>query len=408
MKCRSCTATLDHVVIDLGTAPPSNDYLTEDALRSPETWVPLRLYLCQACWLLQTEDFLASAEIFRSDYAYFSSTSTSWLKHASHFVDMAVRRFDLDARSLCVEVAANDGYLLRYLDAKGVPCVGIEPTASTAEAGRRLGLDMREFFLGEVSGRALASEVGGADLVIANNVLAHVPDLNDFIRGLATLLKPSGVLTVEFPRVTSLIDGAQFDTIYHEHYSYFSLTSVRTALEARGLVIFDVDEISTHGGSFRIYAQQHATGIHEISSRVTDQLAQEAAVGVSTLEYYGNLQGQANTIKNDLLRLLIDAATDGTRVAAYGAAAKGNTLINYAGIKRDLLPFVVDRSESKIGKYLPGSRIPIVHEGVLRDYKPDLIVILPWNIRGEVEYQLAYARAWGARFVTAVPSLDIY
>lgn len=356
---------------------------------------------------MQTQDYLAGNEIFTDDYAYFSSTSASWLAHARAFVLAAAERFDLGRNSMVMEVAANDGYLLRYVKELNVPCLGIEPTASTAAVGRALGLNMLERFLGLESANEITTEFGHADLVIANNVLAHVPDLDDFICGLKKLMKPSGVLCVEFPRVTSLITGKQFDTIYHEHYSYLSLTSVRNALNLRGLEVFDLEEIQTHGGSLRIYAQRVDSGSNVVTERVEEIMRFESSQGITTLAYYENLKTQACEIKNDLWQFLIESNKLGKTIAAYGAAAKGNTLLNFAGIRPDLIKFVVDRSPSKIGKFLPGSRIPIVDETTLRESKPDYILILPWNIKGEVVSQLGYAREWGAQFVTAVPNMGI-
>jgi hypothetical protein len=405
VRCRNCGSDALEPLIDLGSAPLSNAYLTSETLRSVERWVPLTVVVCPRCWLAQTEDYLAGEEIFTDEYAYFSSTSKSWLLHAENFVADAVARFALDSSSLVVEVAANDGYLLRYVQERGIPCVGIEPTASTANAGRQLGLTMVEEFLGHESGRAISETFGYADLVVGNNVLAHVPDVADFVAGLKALLKPDGVVSVEFPRLTSLVGGCQFDTIYHEHYSYLSLHSVTSIFERGGLTVFDVEEIPTHGGSLRVFAQKTECGRRATSASVATIKQYETDCGVTSLDYYSSLQRQAESIKDDLLRFLLYCKESGESVAGYGAAAKGNTLLNFAGVRPDLLPFVVDRSASKVGKFLPGSRIPILAEDQIRRTQPDYIVILPWNISAEVTEQLAYVREWGAQFVTAVPEL---
>ncbi len=407
MTCRNCHSEALVEFIDLGSAPISNAYLTEETLRLPEQWVPLKVLVCTECWLAQTEDHLTSGQIFTSDYAYFSSTSSSWLEHAKRFVADVTDRFDLNQSSMVIEVAANDGYLLRFVRDRGIPCLGIEPTASTASAGRALGLTMLEEFVGLASGTAIARQFGAADLVIGNNVLAHVPDVADFVGGLRALLKTDGVLSVEFPRLTSLVAGGQFDTIYHEHYSYLSLHSVESMFTREGLTVFDVEEIPTHGGSLRLFAQRSDTGVHSRESSVDEFVSYERAQGVTSVDYYSRLQGHAERIKDDLLRFLLDCKAAGKTVAGYGAAAKGNTLLNFAGVRPDLLPFVVDRSDSKVGRFLPGSRIPILAEEALRAEQPDFVLILPWNIATEVTQQLEYTRKWGAQFVSCVPVLSI-
>lgn len=404
MICRHCGAALTLPLIDLGAAPPSNAYLGAADLHRPERWYPLRVLVCEQCWLAQTEDFADAASLFDADYAYFSSFSTSWLAHAEAYVAKMQGRFGLDAGSTVVEIAANDGYLLQYVQARGIPCYGIEPTASTAAAARAKGIEIIERFFGS----ALAGELKHrqADLIAANNVLAHVPDINDFVRGFALLLKPAGVATFEFPHLLRLLADSQFDTIYHEHYSYLSLLAVERIFAANGLQVFDVEELTTHGGSLRVFAQK-AGGPQPLSPAVAALLDRERAAGMAAAAAYAGLQGRANRIKNDLTAFLIERARAGDKVAAYGAAAKGNTLLNYAGLRGDLLPYVVDRNPAKQGKYLPGSRIPIVDEARLRADQPQWIVILPWNLREEVMAQLAYARTWGAKFVTAVPALEI-
>lgn len=407
MNCRHCHAELTLPLIDLGSSPPSNSYLTQAALSAPETWYPLRVATCTRCWLVQTEDFARRDEFFSEDYAYFSSFSDSWLKHAEAYVAAMAERFGLGRDSLVVEVASNDGYLLQYVRARGIPALGVEPTHSTAEAARAKGIEVvEEFFGGELATR-LVGEGRAADLTAANNVLAHVPDPNDFARGFATVLKPTGVATFEFPHLLSLIAEAQFDTIYHEHYSYLSLTAVQRIFAANGLAVFDVERLSTHGGSLRVFAQRSDTGPQPVGERVAAMLAEEQAVGVETPSYYGALQGQAETIAADLVAFLTQVRAEGKTVAGYGAAAKGNTLMNFAGVRPHLVGFVVDRNPAKQGKFLPGSRIPVVSEDRLKADKPDYVLILPWNLKDEVMAQLAYIRDWGGRFVTAVPRLTV-
>lgn len=405
MRCRNCKSAETERVIDLGTSPVANNYIRPEDLDSAEPWVPLSILFCKGCSLVQTVDFHGESDIFKEEYAYFSSVSTSWLEHAERFVGRAVERFQLGSDSLVIEVAANDGYLLRFVRARGIRCVGIEPTRSTAAAARELGLEVVEEFLGVQSAAQVAAKFGTADLVVANNVLAHVPDLADFVGGLALLLKADGVLSLEFPRVTSLVMEGQFDTIYHEHFSYFSLTSAIDVLARSGLEVFDVEELPTHGGSIRIYAQHVDAGKHATSDAVGLMLLDEAHVGVSDPEFYRRLGARAIEAKMGLLGFLLSCREAGESVVAYGAAAKGNTLLNFAGVRADLLPFVVDRSPAKVGLYLPGSRIPIRSEASLAVAKPVWVLILPWNLRDEIAHQLRYARDWGARFATAVPSI---
>lgn len=407
MKCRHCQATLSLRFIDLGTAPPSNAYLDAAQLAAPERWYPLRVLVCTRCWLVQTEDYTHRSELFSADYAYFSSYSSSWLAHSSAYVDRMTERLRLGPASRVVEVACNDGYLLQYVQARGIPCLGIEPTANTAQAARSKGLDVREAFFGMALATALAGEGHRADLMVANNVLAHVPDINDFVAGFATLLKPQGVATFEFPHLMRLVEECQFDTIYHEHFSYLSLTAAHRVFEANGLEIFDVETLPTHGGSLRVYAQRIDGGMRPRSSALRALLDDEQAAGISTPTYYEGLQARAEAIKNALLRFLIDSRDAGRKVMAYGAAAKGNTLLNYSGVRPDLLPLVADLNPAKQNKYLPGSRIPIHPVEAMLSAKPDYVLILPWNLRGEIRQQLSSIGDWGGRFVTAVPSLRI-
>ncbi|MEM9222737.1 MAG: class I SAM-dependent methyltransferase [Pseudomonadota bacterium] len=404
MKCRLCAAPITRTFVDLGTAPPSNAYLEAADLDRPEKYFPLRVKVCDVCFLVQTEDFADAHELFTARYGYFSSTSSSWLAHAEKFVAEAVARFGLDGNSLVTEVAANDGYLLQYVKARNIPCLGIEPTESTAAAAREKGLEIVGAFLTEELGRKLAKEGRQADLVVANNVLAHVPDIKDFARGLAQLTKPEGVVSVEFQHLLRLVEGAQFDTIYHEHFSYLSLIAVARLFSDAGLRVIDVSEIPTHGGSLRVFAA-HDGSHHEPTADAQRVLDLERSSGVATGGYYDAFQPRAEAIKDGLLAYLIKAKQDGLRVAAHGAAAKGNTLLNFAGVRPDLLAMVADGSPGKVGRFMPGSRIPIVRVADLLAARPDRILILPWNIADELVAQLAEARSWGAKFVTAVPEI---
>lgn len=407
MKCRHCGSELKLPLVDLGSAPPSNAYLTAQTLHAPEKWYPLRVLVCEHCWLAQTEDFAQADELFDAEYAYFSGFSSSWLAHSERYVADMVKRFNLTADSHIVEVAANDGYLLQYVKTRNIPCTGVEPTSSTATAARAKGIPIVEDFFGVRLAKELAAQGKQADLTAANNVLAHVPDINDFVAGFAMLLKPLGVATFEFPHLLKLVAENQFDTIYHEHFSYLSLTAVERIFSANGLSVFDVQEHSTHGGSLRVFAQRSDTGQHARNARVDELLQREAEAGMLSADYYTGFQDKSNRVKNDFIAFLVEAKRQGKTVAAYGAAAKGNTLMNYAGIRPDLISFVVDRNPAKQGKYMPGSRIPIVDESLLGEEKPDYIVVLPWNLSSEVMQQLKYVSAWGGRFVTAVPELRI-
>lgn len=407
MKCRHCSTPLQHSFIDLGFAPPSNAYLEADDLSRPEVHYPLRVKVCDRCWLVQTEDYARADELFRADYAYFSSTSTSWLDHAAQYAHMITDRLALGPESFVIEVASNDGYLLKNFVEAGIPCLGIEPTASTAAAAENLGVPvMREFF-GEELGAKLASEGRRADLIAGNNVYAHVPDINDFTRGLAAALKSDGTVTLEFPHLVSLIKNIQFDTIYHEHFSYLSLTAVTRIFAAAGLRIWHVQQLPTHGGSLRVYGC-HATAPIATTDDVYALSEQEEHFGITRLETYLTFQERADRIKNDFLAFLIEQKRAGQQVAGYGAAAKGNTLLNYAGIRPDLLPYVCDAAPSKQGKFLPGSHIPVRSPMALAENRPDAIVIFPWNIAEEIRGQLSELAGRGTAFVTAVPEMRVH
>ena len=407
MKCRHCGAEVTLTLIDLGSAPPSNAYLTKLTMRRPEKWFPLKVLVCESCWLVQAEAYSRAAELFNDEYAYFSSFSAIWLAHAENYVSAMVERFGLSNDSHVVEVASNDGYLLQYVKQRGIPCLGIEPTASTASAARLMGIETLEEFFGVGLAQKLVDQGKQADLMVANNVLAHVPDINDFVRGFVLMLKPQGIATFEFPHLMQLIEHKQFDTIYHEHFSYLSFSTVEQVFRVNGLTVFDVEELDTHGGSLRVFAQRIDTGKYPISENVTKLLDRETTTGMKSVVYYQGFQKQADKVKNDLLVFLLEAKSQGKTVAAYGAAAKGNTLLNYAGIKPDLLPFVCDAAPSKQGKFLPGSRIPILPPAALRENKPDIVLILPWNIADEILQQHAYVREWGGVFATAIPTMRI-
>ncbi len=407
MKCRHCAAELTLPFLDLGSSPPSNAYLTAAGLNAPETWFPLRVLACQHCWLVQTEDHAGREALFTDDYAYFSSFSTSWLAHAEAYVAAMRQRFGLGAASCVVEVAANDGYLLQYVQQAGIPNYGVEPTASTAAAARAKGIVIEERFFGVELARELAAAGRQADLTAANNVLAHVPDIDDFVAGFAALLKPQGVATFEFPHLLRMVQQCQFDTAYHEHYSYLSLLAVQRIFAANGLAVFDVEPLTTHGGSLRVYAQRADTGTQMLMPRVTEVLAEETAAGMLGAAFYASFGGEPARIAGELMAFLVERMQRGDRVAAYGAAAKGNTLFNFAGVRPHLVPYVVDRNPAKQDRYLPGSRIPIVDEAHLRIQQPSHVLILPWNLKDEVMAQLAYIRDWGGRFVTAVPRLEV-
>ena len=407
MKCRHCDAQVSLPFVDLGSSPPSNAYLTPAQLHAPESYYPLRVLVCESCWLVQTEDFAGFDDMFSAEYAYFSSFYSTMLAHVKHYSQAMTARFGLNASSCVVEVASNDGYLLKNFKAAGIPCYGVEPTASTAKAAREIGIESIEEFFGKKLANRLVSEGRQADLTAANNVLAHVPDINDFVGGFALLLKDQGVSTFEFPHLLNLVDKAQFDTIYHEHFSYLSLTSVCTIFKANGLSVFDVEEIATHGGSLRVFAQKSSTGKHEVSPSVADMLAHEEALGMKTAAYYGKTQADAVKIKRNLLKFLLKAQEEGKTVAAYGAAAKGNTLLNYAGVRDDLVKFVIDLNPAKQNKFMPGSRIPMVGADVLKTNAPDYMLILPWNLEKEIKAQLAAQHQVTWQYVMAVPALQI-
>ncbi len=407
MKCRSCQHELTHEFIDLNNAPPSNSFLTKEQLAQPEVFYPLKLFVCESCWLVQIDEYKKANDIFDQEYIYFSSYSKSWLAHAKNYVDYIVQRFNFNHNSLVIEIASNDGYLLQYFKQKQIPCLGIEPTKSTALACKEKDISVIETFFGEQLATQLLHNNQQADLLIGNNVLAHVPDINDFVKGLKIALKKTGIVTLEFPHLLQLIQQNQFDTIYHEHFSYFSFYAVKRIFNAHELDIFDVKELPTHGGSLRIYAKHVENQNYSISTNVTSLEQKESEQQITSLNYYQTFQQQANKIKNDLLAFLIEQNRQGKTVVAYGAAAKGNTLLNYCGIKKDLIKFVVDASPYKQGKFLPASHIPVLSEEHIKRLKPSFILILPWNIKDEVIEQLSYVREWNCKFIISIPKLTI-
>ena len=406
MKCRYCGASLTHTFLDLGFAPPSNAYLTQADLSKPEKYYPLKIKVCDQCWLVQTEDYAQADELFSPEYAYFSSTSSGWLAHAKGYAEKMTHELGLNAQSLVIEVASNDGYLLKNFVAAGIPCLGIEPTVSTAAAAEQLGIPVIREFFREALGQQLAAKSQQADLIAGNNVYAHVPDINDFTRGLKAALKPGGTITLEFPHLMRLIEQAQFDTVYHEHFSYLSLHTVCRIFAAAGLRVLNVEELPTHGGSLRVY------GCHQDDSRATQAavssvLQAEVQHGLRDLDTYLKFQPRADKIKDDLLSFLIEQKRLGKKVAAYGAAAKGNTLLNYAGVKPDLVEFVCDAAQAKQGKFMPGSHIPILQPSEILNRTFDFVLVLPWNIADEVIKQNEPLIKLGKKFVTAVPQLKI-
>ncbi|MEO8765635.1 MAG: class I SAM-dependent methyltransferase [Ginsengibacter sp.] len=408
MQCRFCKTELKKVFIDLLNSPASNSFLSKEQLNEPEIFYPLKVFVCENCFLVQVDEYKKSDAIFDNNYAYFSSYSSTWLQHAKSYTDMMTKRFGYTGESLIIELASNDGYLLQYFKEKNIPVMGIEPTANTAEVAIGKGIKtVIEFFGAELADRFANTWNVHADLLLGNNVLAHVPDIRDFVLGAKIILKYNGVITMEFPHLKQLVDNNQFDTIYHEHFSYLSLYTVKQIFESQGLEIFDVDEIPTHGGSLRIYAKHMEDKSKPISESVTTLLEKELDIGLNTLAYYDDFQQKALKVKLDLVDFLIQQKRANKKVVAYGAAAKGNAMLNYCGIKNDLVSFVVDASPHKQGKYLPGSHIPVENEQYLKDVKPDYIIILPWNIKDEIINQLEYIYEWDGKFVVAIPAFNV-
>ena len=407
MDCRFCKTSLEHELIDLTNSPASNSFLTNAQLNEPEPFYPLKVFVCHNCFLVQIEEYKKSNSIFDNKYVYFSSFSSSWLAHAKAYVEMIAKRLSLNGQSKVIEIASNDGYLLQNFIPLGIPVLGIEPTQNTAAVAISKGIETITEFFGTSLAKQLKEQGITADLFLGNNVLAHVPDIIDLVKGMKIILKPDGVITMEFPHLMQLIDNNQFDTIYHEHYSYLSLYSVSAIFHAQGLELFDVEEIPTHGGSLRIYAKHIENQALSIQPSVTILLNKELLAGVNNPEYYQNFNSRSLELKMDFIQFLISAKKDGHRVAGYGAAAKGNTLLNYCGIKNDLIEFVVDANPFKQGKFLPGSHVPVVQEHHLKDTKPEYVIIFPWNLKNEIVEQLSYIREWGGKFVVPIPKLEI-
>ncbi|MFT3907929.1 MAG: class I SAM-dependent methyltransferase [Ferruginibacter sp.] len=407
MNCRFCKTELTDVFIDLVNSPASNSFLSKEELNEPEVFYPLKVYTCSNCFLVQVDEYKKSDAIFDSNYVYFSSYSKSWLAHAKQYTDMMTTRFSLGASSQVTEIASNDGYLLQYFKEKNIPVLGIEPTANTAEVAIQKGIENVIDFFGVRLAKKLAAENRKADLLLGNNVLAHVPDIMDFVGGMKIILKDTGVITMEFPHLMQLVDNNQFDTIYHEHFSYLSFHTVQKIFSANGLELFDVDELPTHGGSLRIYAKHKEDNSKAISPNVPALLEKESNKGLLSMKYYSGFHAKALKVKTDLLDFLIQQKRNNKKVAAYGAAAKGNTLLNFCGVKNDLIEFVVDANPHKQNKFLPASHIPVTSEEQIKQTKPDYIIILPWNLREEVTAQLKYIKDWGGKFVIPIPSLQI-
>ena len=405
-KCRFCAHPLNHVFVDLGMSPLCQTHITPEQLNAMEPFFPLRAYVCSECLLVQLEEFVAPADIF-SEYAYFSSFSDSWVEHARRYAELMRERFRLGAGSKVMEIASNDGYLLQHFVAKGVPVLGIEPAQNIAEVARGKGVPTVSRFFGRETARAIKQEHGSPDLLLGNNVLAHVPDINDFVGGMQLLLKPDGVITMEFPHLMQLMELNQFDTIYHEHFSYLSFTTVVKIFAHHGLTMFDVEQLPTHGGSLRIYARQASDTSKPVGQRVHDLLKLEADKGYNRLDRYTSFEEQVRRTKRALLEFLVDAKKRGRKIVGYGAPGKGNTLLNYCGIRTDFLDFTVDRNPYKQSKYTPGTHIPILAPERLMEAKPDYVLILPWNLKDEITQQLAGIRAWGGQFVVPIPTVQI-
>jgi SAM-dependent methyltransferase len=405
--CRFCSTPLRHTLVDLGMSPLCESYLSAEQLNRMEPFYPLHVHICENCLLAQLEEYVSPEEIF-TEYAYFSSFADSWLRHAKAYTDLMLERFGLDSHSLVVELASNDGYLLQYFIEKGVPVLGVEPARNIANVAIEKGIPTRVEFFGEKTARDMVAEGITADLVLGNNVLAQVPGLNDFVRGMKVLLKPHGVITLEFPHLVRLMEENQFDTIYHEHFSYFSLLAVEKIFAAHGLTIFDVEELPTHGGSLRIYARNAQDGTNPISGRVAELRRREEEGGLTRMQTYSAFSEKVRETKRGLLEFLIKAKREGKRVCGYGAPGKGNTLLNYCGIRTDFLDFTVDRNPYKHGKFTPGTHIPIFPPEKIREARPDYVLILPWNFKDEIIKQMSFIREWGGRFIVPIPEVRIF
>ena len=405
--CRFCNSELHYTFVDLGMSPLCESYISEDSLNQMEPFFPLHVLVCEKCYLVQLEEYVSAQDIF-TEYAYFSSYSDTWLDHVRNYTHQMIDRFGLDTQSHVVEVASNDGYLLQYFVEKKIPCLGIEPAANVAKVAVEKGVPTIVEFFGQQCAQRLASEGKLADLIAGNNVLAQVPDLNDFVRGLKILLKPQGVITIEFPHLMRLIEENQFDTIYHEHFSYFSFTAAENIFKSHGLTLFDVEELPTHGGSLRIFGRHDEDSSKPVSSRVIELRSREEAAGFREMQYYSAFSEQVKETKRKLLSFLIDIKRQGKSIAGYGAPGKGNTLLNYCGIRNDFIDYTVDRNPYKQGKYLPGTHIPIYHPDHIIETKPDYVFILPWNFKDEIMKQEAFIREWGGKFIVPIPEVTVF
>lgn len=406
-NCLFCGTGLRHTFVDLGMSPPCESYRSLKQLNEVEPFYPLHAYVCEKCLLVQLPEYISPENIF-SDYAYFSSYSDSWLQHAKNYVDLVIERFQLNQESQVIEIASNDGYLLQYLVAKNIPALGIEPAANVAEVAIKKGIPTVVKFFGQETAQEQVAKGKQADLLLGNNVLAHTPYLNDFVKGMKIILKPHGVITMEFPHLMRLIEENQFDTIYHEHFSYFSFLTVEKIFAAHGLTIFDVEELTTHGGSLRIYARHNEDSSKPISQQVLELKDREEAAGFTQLEYYFSFGEQVKETKRQLLDFLIKIKREGKSIVGYGAPGKGNTLLNYCGIRTDFIDYTVDRNPYKQGQFLPGTHIPIFHPDKIAETKPDYVLILPWNLKNEIMAQIAYIRDWGGKFVVPIPEINVY
>lgn len=406
MNCRHCNEPVDQVFCDLNTCPPSNAMIKGNQMNQMEKYFPLKIFVCEKCWLVQVDELEKAEDIFNDEYTYFSSFSSSWLKHAENYVEHMVTRFGFNEKSLIVEIASNDGYLLQYFKNRNIPVIGIEPTANTAKVSSEKGItNIVDFFGTRLAKEKLEKQ---ANLILGNNVLAHVPDVNDFVKGVKIAMSENGIATFEFPHLCKVVEHNQFDTIYHEHFSYFSLTAVQSIFSKQELEIFDVQQLTTHGGSLRIFVKHKEDSVLIIENSVKELLEFERKLGVNNIDYYSAFQEKVNSIKYSFYEFLIDQKKKNKKVVAYGAAAKGNTLLNYCGIKgTDLISFVVDASPHKQGKFLPGSRIPVYSESEIKKIKPDFIIIFPWNIKDEIMEQLSYVSEWNCKFVVTIPYLKI-
>jgi len=407
MKCRFCSSTLSNIFIDLNSSPAANSFLTKEQLEEPEPFYPLKVYTCSNCFLTQIAEYKSCSSIFDDQYVYFSSYSTSWLQHAKKYAEKMINRFNFNEQSLVIEIASNDGYLLQYFKEKNVPVLGIEPTSNTAAVAIEKGIETITEFFGESFAKKLSLNNKKADLLIGNNVLAHVPDIVDFVKGMKVALKENGLITMEFPHLMQLVENNQFDTIYHEHFSYLSFYTVKLIFESQGLELFDVEEIPTHGGSLRIFAKHAEDFTKEISANVSALLNKEISKGMNTIAYYENFQPKVIKTKYEFNNFLMNMKLENKKIAGYGAAAKGNTLLNYCGVHSDEIDFVVDANPHKQQKWLPSSHIPVVDENTLKEEKPDYVIIFPWNLKNEIVEQLSYVKEWGGKFVTVIPALTV-